>query len=93
MTLPQKNGSRIKTPSSKLLILVSFSWKNNFLRISTLTTLIWFLIPFKLVIIGVAFWATLYSAKRTYAIMWFFIKNCMHTLCNARLVGSGRFLL
>ena len=26
MTLPQKNGSRIKTPSSKLLILESFCW-------------------------------------------------------------------
>ena len=29
MTLPQKNGSRIKTPSSKLLILKSFCWKEN----------------------------------------------------------------
>ena len=29
MTLLQKNGSRIKTPSSKPLILVSFCWKND----------------------------------------------------------------
>ena len=32
MTLPQKNGSRIKTPSSKLTILVSFCWEKNFIR-------------------------------------------------------------
>ena len=40
MTLPPKNGSRIKTPSSKLLILVSFCWKKNVLRINALTN--WF---------------------------------------------------
>ena len=40
MTLPQKNGSRIKTPSSKSLILVSFCWKKYFLRINALTNLI-----------------------------------------------------
>ena len=40
MTLPQQNGSRIKTPSLKLLILVSFCWKKNFLRINALTDLI-----------------------------------------------------
>ena len=40
MTLPQKNGSRIKTPSSKLLILVSFCWKKNFLRINAVTNVI-----------------------------------------------------
>ena len=33
----QKNGSRIKTPSSKSLILVSFCRKKNFLRIHALT--------------------------------------------------------
>ena len=38
-TLPQKNGSRIKTPSSKSLILVSFCRKNNVLRINALTNL------------------------------------------------------
>ena len=32
MTLPQKNGHRIQTPSSKLMILVSSCWKNNFIR-------------------------------------------------------------
>ena len=29
MTLPQKNGHGIKTPSSKLMILVSSCWKKN----------------------------------------------------------------
>ena len=29
MTLPQKHGNRIKTPSSKLMILVSFCWEKN----------------------------------------------------------------
>ena len=55
MTLPQKNGSRIKTPSSKLLILVSFCWKKKILRINALTNLIESLISLKLEIIGVAF--------------------------------------
>ena len=40
MTLLQRNGSRIKTPSSKSLILVSLSWKKNFLHIYALTNLI-----------------------------------------------------
>ena len=40
ITLPQKNGSRIKTPSSKSLILVSFCRKRNVLRIDALTNLI-----------------------------------------------------
>ena len=40
LTLPQKNGSRIKTPSSKSLILVSFCWKKNVLLINALTYLI-----------------------------------------------------
>ena len=31
MTLPQKNGHRIKTPSSKLMVLVSSCWKKNFI--------------------------------------------------------------
>ena len=35
-----KNGSRIKTPSSKSLILVSFCWKKNVLLINALTNLI-----------------------------------------------------
>ena len=35
-----ENGSRIKTPSSESLILVSFCWKKNFLRINALTNLI-----------------------------------------------------
>ena len=40
ITLPQKNGSRIKTPSSKSLILVSFCWKTNVLLINLLTNFI-----------------------------------------------------
>ena len=40
MTLPQKNCSRIKTPSSKSLILVSFCWKKNVLLINALTKMI-----------------------------------------------------
>ena len=32
ITLPQKNGHRLKTPSSKLTILVSFCWEKNFIR-------------------------------------------------------------
>ena len=32
MTLPQKNGHRIKTPSSKLTILVSSYWEKIFIR-------------------------------------------------------------
>ena len=40
MTLPHKNGSRIKMPSSESLILVSFCWKKNFLLINALTNLI-----------------------------------------------------
>ena len=32
MTLPQKNGHRIKTPSLKFMILVSSCWKKNFIR-------------------------------------------------------------
>ena len=40
MTLPQKNCSRIKTPSSKSLILVSFCWKKNVLLSNALTALI-----------------------------------------------------
>ena len=55
MTLPQENGSRIKTPSSKSLILVSFCWKKNALLINALTNVIYSLISLKLVIVGVAF--------------------------------------
>ena len=55
MTLPQKNGSRIKTPSSKSLIFVSFCWKKNVLLLNALTNLIQSLISLKLVIVGVAF--------------------------------------
>ena len=40
LTLPQKNCSRIKTPSSKSLILVLFCWKKDVLLINALTDLI-----------------------------------------------------
>ena len=40
ITLPQKNGSRIKTPSSKSLILVSFCRRKNVLFINALTNFI-----------------------------------------------------
>ena len=45
MTLLQKNGYRIKMPSSKSLILVSFCWNKNFLRIYALTNLIYNVVP------------------------------------------------
>ena len=32
ITLPQKNSRRIKTPSSKLMILVSSCWEKNFMH-------------------------------------------------------------
>ena len=44
-----------KKDSSKSQILVSFSWKKNFLSIYALTNLIWSQIYLKLVIVGVAF--------------------------------------
>ena len=40
ITLPQKNGYRIKTPSSKSLLLVSFCRKKNVLLINALTNFI-----------------------------------------------------
>ena len=46
---------RVKTPSSKSLILVSFCWENNVLLINALTNLIQSLISLKLLIVGVAF--------------------------------------
>ena len=55
MTLPQKNGSGIKTPLSKSSILVSFCWRKNVLLINALTNQIQSLISLKLVIKSVAF--------------------------------------
>ena len=55
MTLPQKNGHRIKTPSSKLMILVSFCWENNSIRIYAHSFFILSLVFLKLLIVGVAF--------------------------------------
>ena len=53
--IDSENGSKIKTPSSKSLILVSFCWKKNVLLITALTNLIKSLISLKLVIESVAF--------------------------------------
>ena len=50
---------KIKTPSSKSLILMSFCWNKNVLLITALTNLIKSLISLKFVIESV-FWATLY---------------------------------
>ena len=55
MTLPQKNGHRIKTPSSKLTILVSSCWENNFIRNNVHNFLILYLVFLKLLIVSVAF--------------------------------------
>ena len=49
--ITSENGSRIKTPASKSVILVSFCWKKNVL----LTNVTYSLISMKLVIVGVAF--------------------------------------
>ena len=55
MTLPQKNGNRIKTPSSKLTILVSSCWEKNFIRNNAHNFFILSLVFFKLLIVSVAF--------------------------------------
>ena len=55
MTLPQKNGHRIKTPSSKLMILVSFCWEKNSISINAHNHFIFSLVFLKLLIVGVAF--------------------------------------
>ena len=55
MTLPQKNGHRIKTPLLKLMILVSFYWEKNSLRINAHNFFIFSLVFLKLLIVSVAF--------------------------------------
>ena len=55
VTLPQKNGHRIKTPSSKLTILVSSCWGKNFIHNNTHTFFILSLLFLKLLIVNVAF--------------------------------------
>ena len=55
MTLPQKNGHRIKTPSSKLTILVSSCWEKNFIRNNAHNFFILSLVFLKLLIVSVAF--------------------------------------
>ena len=55
MTLPQKNGHRIKTPSSKLTILVSSCWEKNFIRNNAYNFFILSLVFLKLLIVSVAF--------------------------------------
>ena len=61
ITLPQKHGHRIKTPSSKLMILVSSCWENNSIRNNAHDFFILSLVFLKLLIVGLrSFWATLY---------------------------------
>ena len=55
LTLPQKNGSRIKMPSSKLTILVSSCWEKNFIRNNAHNFFILSLVFLKLLIVSVAF--------------------------------------
>ena len=55
MTLPQKSGHRIQTPSSKLMILVSSCWKNNFIRNNGHSLFILSLAVLKSLIVSVAF--------------------------------------
>ena len=64
VTLPHKNYSKIKTPSSNSLILVLFCWKTNVLLINALTNLNLSLISLESVIVYVlhSFSVTLYVA-------------------------------
>ena len=55
MTLPQKNGHRIKMPSSKLTILVSSCWGKNFIRNNAHNFFILSLVFLKVLIVSVAF--------------------------------------
>ena len=55
MTLPQKNGHRIKTPSIKLTILVSSCWEKKFIRNNAHNFFILSLVFLKLLIVSVAF--------------------------------------
>ena len=55
ITLPQENGSRIKMPSSKLMILVSSCWEKNYTNNNAHKFFILFLVFLKLLIISVAF--------------------------------------
>ena len=55
-SLPQKSHHRIKTPSSKLTILVSSCWKKNFIRNNNAHNFfILSLVFLKLLIVSVAF--------------------------------------
>ena len=55
MTLPQKNRHRIRTSSSKLMILVSICWENDFIQINAHNFSTLSLAFLKLLIVGVAF--------------------------------------
>ena len=55
ITLPQKNDHRIQTPSSKLMILVSYCWKKNFIRNNGHSLFILSLVFLKSLIVSVAF--------------------------------------
>ena len=60
MTLPQKNGHGIKSPSSKLMILVSSCWKKNCIQNNAHNLFILFLIFLKSLVLR-SFWPTLYN--------------------------------
>ena len=53
--LPQKNGRKIKTPSSKFRSLVSYCWEKNSIRNNAHNFFILSLVFLKLLIVGVAF--------------------------------------
>ena len=55
MTMHQKSGNRIKTPSSKLAFLVSSCWEKNFIRNNAHNFFILSLVFLKLLIVSVAF--------------------------------------
>ena len=73
MTLPQKNGSGIKTPSSNSLILESFCWKKNVLLINALTNLVPDFFEISDQVLH-SLWATLYNTN-----LQILELSCMHS--------------
>ena len=78
MTLPQKNGHRIQTPSSKLTMLVSSCWEKKFIRNNAHNFFILSLVFLKLLIVSVAFFLghPVYHAPSW--ILWF-CNDCIYT--------------
>ena len=80
MALPQKNGHRIKTPSSKLTILVSSCWEKNFICNNAHNFFIPSLVFLKLLIVSVAF----FLGHPVYVPSWFLLRiifNNKHSSC------------